>query len=619
MNVFAVGGRTLRRAASILPGLAAVFLGGLFRLEAAPKPKDPPRPGAKASEAAKSDRPEKGERAVVYDDRYRPPAKDLLLSPVNERLAESYALFMKGVMSEEAGEPDKALPLYLKALAADPANVGLAMKVSSEFVRRGDTSEAVELLKDTIKAAPKDPSPQLALAFIQLKSLRKPDLALKTAESALALDPNNFLAYAYTAEALDQLGQKEKVTGLLGRAAKATSRDPKFWVRLGDLHRQLLLKDDAKKAPKEALERTTAMYDKALALAGDDLDLLNQVATFHVFAGQIPQAIPLYLKILALSPNHPSVREKLAYSYLQSDQRAKAIEELEAIIKADPAKVYAYEMLGKIFEEEKEYERAIRNYEQVLLLTPNQPAAYQRMAEIFAVQLKNPDKAVEVLAEARRRFSDLPVFSYMLARTLTIAKRYDEALSMFDQTAAEAEQMQDQMLNGGFYFDWGATAEQAGRIEKATELLRKSLKLEDQPERVAQTANYLGYMWVDRSENLEEAGQLIQRALQIAPNNGAYLDSLGWYYYRAGKFDKALTELLRAVENTDPPDATVFDHLGDTYFKLKNDAQALNCWQKALAIEPGSEKISTKINDYKAKHATASAASTPAAPATKKE
>ena len=157
------------------------------------------------------------------------------------------------------------------------------------------------------------------------------------------------------------------------------------------------------------------------------------------------------------------------------------------------------------------------------------------------------------------------------------------------------------LLNGLFYFDWGATAEQAGQFEKAADLFRKCLKMEDRPEVIAQASNYLGYMWVDRNENLEEAGQLIQRALSLAPNNGAYLDSLGWYYYRTGKFDKALIELLRAVENTEPPDATVFDHLADAYFKLKNEQQAGLFWQKALQLDPGNEKITAKLNELKAK------------------
>lgn len=564
-------------------------------------------PKAAPAKGKEKDRPEPGERAVVFDDRYRPPARDLALTSANEKKAEAYALFMKGVLVEEAGEPEKALPLYVKALAADPTNVTLALRVSSEYLRRGDSTEAVELLRDTIKAAPKDPGAHLALAYVFLKSLRKPDLAAKSAETALGLDGNNFLAYAYLADAYSQLEQSAKVNAVLARAAKSESKDPKFWLRVGEMFRTILIGDNVKKATKEAIDRTNAIFQKALSLAGNDVETIHQIANFFAASGQVAQAIPLYLRVLSLSPEHPSVREKLAYSYIQSDQRAKAVAELEAILKADPAKVYAYEMLAQIYEQEKQFDRAVVNYEQVLLLTPNQPSAYQRVAELFAGPLKRPDKAIDVLTEARRRFSDLPGFAYLLARALTIAKRYDEALAAYEQASIEAAQMQDSLLNGGFYFDWGAAAERGGRIEKAVELFRRCLRMEDSPEVVAQASNYLGYMWVDRNENLEEAGELIRRALQIDPQNGAYLDSLGWYYYRTGKYDKALVELLRAAEAVREPDSAVFDHLGDTYAKLKNEAQALNYWQKAHELEP-DEKIAAKIKDAKARGVVAATA-----------
>lgn len=564
------------------------------------------KPGkVRPSAPDRSDRPDKGERAVVFDDRYRPPARDLLLSPSNERKAQAFAHFMQGTMAEEAGEPDRALTYYLKSLAADPTNVTLGLKVASEHVRRGDTGEAVTLLNGLIKASPQEPQPMLALAYIHLKSLRKPDLAQKYAAQALELDPSSFPAYAYQVEAWQQLNQPAKANAVLERAARSNSRDPKFWLNVGEMYRQTFVRDDVKKISAEAIKKTNPIYTKAIELAGGDVEVLNQAANFYVLSGQISEAIPLYLKVLELSPNQNSVREKLAYSYLQSEQRMKAIDVLEAMIKQNPAQTYAYEMLGKIYEDEKNFERAIVNYEQALLLNPNQPAAYERMAEIFAVQLKKPEKAIEILTDARRRFPDLPGFSYLLARTLALAKRHAEALAVFDQTRLEAEQAQESLLNGLFYFDWGATAEQAGQFEKAADLFRKCLKMEDRPEVIAQASNYLGYMWVDRNENLEEAGQLIQRALTIAPNNGAYLDSLGWYYFRLGKFDKALIEFLRAVENTEPPDATVFDHLADTYAKLKNDQQAVAFWQKALTLDPGNEKVAAKLNELKAKQPVA--------------
>ncbi len=247
----------------------------------------------------------------------------------------------------------------------------------------------------------------LALSYIYLKSRRQPDLAQKLAAQALELDTGNFLAYAYLIDALQQLNQPAKANAVLERALKSNSRDSKFWLRLGETYYQTFVQGDGKKISPEGIKKVNPIFSKAVELAGDDVETLNQVANYYVLSGQIPEAIPLYLKVLEVSPNQNSVREKLAYSYLQSEQRVKAIEVLEAMIKQNPAQAYAYEMLGKIYEDEKQYDRAVVNYEQALLLNPNQPGSYERMAEIFAIQLKKPEKAIEVLNDARRRFPDL--------------------------------------------------------------------------------------------------------------------------------------------------------------------------------------------------------------------
>jgi tetratricopeptide (TPR) repeat protein len=121
--------------------------------------------------------------------------------------------------------------------------------------------------------------------------------------------------------------------------------------------------------------------------------------------------------------------------------------------------------------------------------------------------------------------------------------------------------------------------------------------------------NYLGYMLADRNVRLDEAFQLIKKAVDQDPNNGAYLDSLGWVYYRQGKFSEAEGVLVKAVERAGG-DATVHDHLGDVYFKLGKTRDAVTQWQSSLREyqKPGSEadpdevaKVSKKLDDARVK------------------
>src|ERR1700732_4858382 len=93
--------------------------------------------------------------------------------------------------------------------------------------------------------------------------------------------------------------------------------------------------------------------------------------------------------------------------------------------------------------------------------------------------------------------------------------------------------------------------------------------------------NYLGYMLADRNTHLEEAITLIKKALDLDPQNGAYLDSLGWAYFKLGNYDQAEESLRRAAEKT-PNDATVQDHLGELYARTNRFKQAATHWERAL-------------------------------------
>jgi tetratricopeptide (TPR) repeat protein len=107
-------------------------------------------------------------------------------------------------------------------------------------------------------------------------------------------------------------------------------------------------------------------------------------------------------------------------------------------------------------------------------------------------------------------------------------------------------------------------------------------------------------MWADHNMNLDEAETMIKRALEMEPNNASYLDSLGWVEFRKGKFEQALGNLLLAAKTADHDDPVVFEHIGDTYFKLNRISEALESWKKALALDPKNKNLANKIERNKA-------------------
>jgi tetratricopeptide (TPR) repeat protein len=532
----------------------------------------------------------------------RPAAPDLALPRKNEQKAEALAAFAQGLLAEDNAETEKALAGYRKALENDPGYAELAVKVAYELARRNDVSGGIQVLKDAIKAAPKEPLPLIYLSQLYSKHLKKPELAMKYAEQALALAPDNLLCHSALFELYVAGGQPKKAEQALERAARIENDDPKFWLQLGELYTRLYLKEDGSSAPAE-LQRMNMIYRRAAELGKDDASVLAKVGDYFVLSRQVKEAIPVYRAALTArthSGESPpeKVRDKLARALLVNQQRDEAIEVLEELTKEQPMRFETQELLAELYEQKGDIDQALAHYEHGLSLDASEPKNYLHLTSML-LRAKRFDKAVETMRDARKRFPDLPQITFSLALSLSKAKRHAEAMTTFAEAQTEAQNTHEELLTADFYLEYGAAAEQAGETDKAAELLKRAIELD--PQNAAQAYNYLGYMWVDRGENLEEAGEMIRKAVEMEPENAAFIDSLGWFYFKKGEHEKALKELLRAAENLKPDDAVVFDHIGDAYLALGKTPEALLYWQKALALEKENKKISEKIEVAKQK------------------
>jgi tetratricopeptide (TPR) repeat protein len=207
---------------------------------------------------------------------------------------------------------------------------------------------------------------------------------------------------------------------------------------------------------------------------------------------------------------------------------------------------------------------------------------------VLAAQQADMGDADKALAEVRAMLKgdadDRQVY-LNLAQMYTRLRRFPEA----EQALDKAEQFSTKADDKEYvWFLRGSTFERAKRYPEAEEQFKKVLASD--PDH-ASTLNYLGYMLADQNMKLDEALGYIKRAVDLDPSNGAYLDSLGWAYFRLGKFELAEDNLLKASQkiNTDP---TVHDHLGDLYQKtgrLKlaatNWERALTEWNRTIAVE----------------------------------
>jgi len=557
-------------------------------------------------------RSHQGKQGVRQDDSVNAkPASDLALRPGGERRAGALTHFLEGMAFEENGEMDHALDAYRRVLNVDPGQSQLAARVAGLLIQQDDFPQAIDVLKDAIKANPNNAEPYQQLAFIYARYLKKTDQAIDYANRAIALNPADVDGYQRLVEIEVAAGQEKKALEALERATKVRSNDPNFWMHLGKLYAALLFKSESQPKPDE-LKKVNEIFKRAAEHAGDDPAVLKDVADYYAASQQLKEAIPLYLRVLELEPDDANAREKLATGFILTNQRGKAVEMLEQIIKEHPDKYQPYDLLAQVLDEEaRSLQRANRideakatfakvaaNYDQSLLINPNHPSTYLHLAELLVGPLKDAARAVQLLTEARRRFPGAPEIVYYLAISQREAKQSQQAVATFEEALHEAQLDQDDdVINAKFYFNYGTAAEQAGLYDKAAELLHKSITLD--PANSAEACNYLGYMWADHNMNLDEAETMIKRALEKEPNNASYLDSLGWVEFRKGKFDQALTDLLRAAKTAERDDPVVFEHIGDTYLKLNRMPEAVEAWQKALTLDPKNKNLAEKVEGTK--------------------
>ncbi len=526
----------------------------------------------------------------LLDEGQREPER-AALSSAAERQAEAMARFITGMFEEESSGPEEALEDYRRVLTIDPGFTRLAVDIAYDYLRRGESAEAIGVLKDAVKAKPEDPAPALALSSIYLRHLRKLDFATKYAEAAVEAAPEEFGGY----EALWEIGQAQGERALsldaLSRAEKSGSKETEFWLSLAEFYSASTPGDAF--ADDELLPGIRTSLARALETAGDDGAKLARVGDFYLIHRQFEPAVDIYRRAEAASPALPKIQEKLASVLMETGRTDEAVPVLEKVILRNPLDLAAYDQLRQLYIDREEYSKALACVEQALIIDKENGFLYDQLVKLL-LMTGDFERAADRLAEARKLFPQSAAFTYLHARALSLAKRHDDAMQTFEEALIEASAGAPELIGPEFYFDYGIAAEQAGRYAKADELLKKSIELD--PNNAAVAYNALGYMWVERGEKLDEAEQLIRRALADEPDNAAYIDSLGWLYYKKGRYEEALEQLLKASKMIEQPDPVVFDHVADTYFALDRTAEAMLYWKKALELEPDNQSIIAKID-----------------------
>ncbi len=232
---------------------------------------------------------------------------------------------------------------------------------------------------------------------------------------------------------------------------------------------------------------------------------------------------------------------------------------------------------AQMHEDMQHYDLAVAAYSRV----PQDSTVYLQAALGRALALNNSDRADEAIGELRALSGQFPTrarIPTLLGEFLSRQDRHDEARAAFDQAVSlfQAETTSQWRV----YFQRAISLSKLHDWPSAEADFRKALDLSPEQPNVL---NYLGYSLVERNENLNEALDMIERAVAARPDSGYITDSLGWVYYRLGRYGEAVVQMERAVELL-PTDPILNDHLGDTYWAVGRTREAEFQWKRALSF-----------------------------------
>jgi tetratricopeptide (TPR) repeat protein len=431
-----------------------------------------------------------------------------------------------------------------------------------------------------------------------LEGLGKIDEAIAAHKQAIEAEPTSA---ELRAELAGLYARQDKAVESLEMAESALERDPdnreanrilgSIYAALVGQRRPLRPGDD----PAQYGARAVAALEKAREPNAFDVGLELTLGRLYVQTGAFDKAIPVLQRVVADQPQFAEGAFLLSAAQEGAGRIDEATRTIEALIRQNPGFYRGHVRVAELYERQQRWPEAADAYGRAQKLNARASGLTTRRAAAL-INAGRSEEARDLLQPAVTAKADAPdpMQLYLLAEAY-------RALEDLPSAEATAQKLlaRDAKDSRGLHV-MSQILQDKGDVKGAERVLRDLIS-NDPLDAIA--LNSLGYMLAERGERLEEAVELVQRALKIEPDNPSYLDSLGWAYFQQGRVDLAdapLTEAAAKLKSS----SVVQDHLGDLRFRQQRYGDAAEAWQRALAgdgesIDPS--KIEQKLRDARSK------------------
>ncbi len=506
---------------------------------------------------------------------------------------EQLGAYLAGRIAGANNDLPFAAQYFEQVLAVDPDNQEILAAAAAFLLATGEIDKAVALSQRQLV---RDPNNAQANLTVAIGAAKKGDYAAATASVRKVQPTGVYRLVEPVIEAWALVGQNkpDDAIATLAKIAGNASYDPFFVYHSALINTYIGRLDKAEEAFTKALQGGTGVRQ------------MQAYSTFLAQAGRNPDAIRTMRSYLDVQPDDEAIRAALAgieagrkpdpfipspaagMAELFYGVAASLTQENATVAARNFARMSIYlrpdldgvrAVLATGMERDEMWADANAVLGGIPATSPYSWEARNRVA-INLGRLKRTDEAVAMLTKMADERKDRVDVVNNLGDILRGADRFAAAAAAYDKAVERTGKLgpEDWVL----LYTRGTVLERAGQWERAEADFIKALEL--QPEQ-PYVLNYLGYSWIEKGKNVDQATQMIQRAVAQQPTAGFIVDSLGWGQFRLGNFEEATRNLERAVQLT-PGDSTINDHLGDAYWKVGRKREARFQWQKAIDLGP---------------------------------
>ena len=470
---------------------------------------------------------------------------------------------------------EKAENEFKTAVKMQPDSEEAVTTLAYLYNEEGDSKRAIASL-NSVPDASRSAKLYSALGYTyeQQKQYKE---AIEAYRHAIELDRDNLDAIRGLAQNLLNDGQTEAALDQYKVIADANPEDAQTYLRMAEIYKKQGKFDSAMDSLK-----------KAETMVQDSIEVPYQISTVYQAQGRFDDAEQTLQKLLDKT-------EKTDNSYTQGERNNRAVflERLGTIYRdqgnsqsaldtfrkmlalGDDNVVRGYQQIIDTYRESKQWPQATAAAREAVQKVPNDRGLKMVLASQLA-DTGQPDAAIQQVKSLLKGTPEDREVYIALAQMYSRLKRWNES----EEAIGKADQLSSKPDDKEYTaFIKGSIFERQKKYDEAEQAFKEVLTINPQS---ATTLNYFGYMLADRGVRLDEAVGYIKKALDLDPANGAYLDSLGWAYFKQGKYELAEESLNKAIQRT-PNDPTVQDHIGDVYQKTGRLRLAAAHWERALA------------------------------------